>query len=76
MPFSEDTSNVQDMIQELIGCAWGRTVKTPDDDQACTERAVQIVVIHDGSDEKEFKLCVVHRDRILKETTPHKDDRG
>lgn len=65
---------VESMVQELIGCAWGRRLGTPDDTEPCNEQAVQIVVLHDGGDEKAVKLCPKHRDRILQETDPHVDD--
>lgn len=64
------------LIQELLGCQWGRGVSRDDDAQPCGERAVQIVVLHDGPSERAFKLCARHRDVVLSESTPREDDRG
>lgn len=61
------------ILQELLGCAWGREVSTPDDQELCPNQAVQIVVLHKGYYECYLKLCAVHRDRILSETTPHEN---
>lgn len=67
-------TNVEpDILQELFGCAWGRLVATPDDQEACPNQAVRIVVVHDGPRECAFKLCSLHTDRILAETTPHEE---
>lgn len=62
---------VSGVVQELLGCAWGRHIALPDDREPCPEQAVQIVVLHDGPEERELKLCARHRDLVLAETTPH-----
>jgi hypothetical protein len=62
------------IFQELVGCEWGRGVTTPDDREPCAERAIVIVVVHDGDAEAGFKLCSRHRDRIFQETTPRPDE--
>lgn len=58
------------ILQALLGCAWGRTVRTEDDPDECPDQAVQIVVVHDGPRSIDLKLCGRHRDRVLAETTP------
>jgi hypothetical protein len=66
------------LLHALLGCEWGRTIgiATLGDGQHCAERAVQIVVLHDGPWERPFKLCAAHRDRVLSETTPHVEAAG
>jgi hypothetical protein len=59
------------IVDELIGCAWGRKVTTPDDPWPCPNQARTVVVVHDGEDQRELKLCDRHRDRVMAETTPH-----
>ena len=59
--------------QALLGCAWGRTVHTPDDADACPRQAVQIVVVHDGDAAIELRLCARHVERLSRETTPRED---
>lgn len=59
-----------EMVQELLGCTWGRAIRTPDDEQPCPDQAVQIIIVHNGADEIALKLCSRHRDRVLTETTP------
>lgn len=58
------------ILQALLGCEWGRSVKTPDDMEPCDQPAAQIVVVHQGDAEIGFRLCPRHRDRIFQETTP------
>jgi hypothetical protein len=61
----------KEIAQELLGCEWGRRgVSTVDDQLPCRDRAVQIVVLHDGPFEMAFRFCATHRDRVLAETTP------
>lgn len=57
------------VLQELLGCEWGRRIATPDDTEKCSDRAANIVVVHEGDAEASFKLCSRHRDRALAETT-------
>lgn len=66
---------VTELIQELIGCAWGqgRTVWTDDDDQPCLDRATSITVLHGREEQIAVKLCPKHKSRIMEETTPRKD---
>lgn len=59
-----------EMVVELLGCAWGRSVRTEDDQTECPNQAEQIVVVHDGPHAIDLKLCAQHRDRVLAETTP------
>lgn len=63
------------VVQQLLGCAWGRRVATPDDNEPCPDPAHRIVVVHDGPTEHELKLCPRHFSRVLDETTPSPDDR-
>jgi hypothetical protein len=44
------------IVDELIGCAWGRKVTTPDDPWPCPNQARTVVVVHDGEDQRELKL--------------------
>lgn len=59
------------IVEELIGCAWGRKITTPDDTEPCPNQAHTVVVVHDGDFEAALKLCQAHNERILAETTPH-----
>lgn len=63
--------SVADSIQRLIGCGWGRAVSTPDDDTPCEERAVQIVVLHNGPAVCDLRLCARHTELIKELTDPH-----
>lgn len=67
------TGLLDDLLQDLLGCVWGRFISTEDDSDVCGERAEQIVVLHDGDRECALKLCAKHRDRVFAETTPHED---
>lgn len=60
------------MIHDLVGCAWGRDVWLEDDPDPCQERADSITVLHDGPRELAVKLCPKHKSRIIEETTPRK----
>lgn len=62
------------VVQQLLGCAWGRRVVTPDDNEPCPDRASRIVVVHDGPTAHELKLCPSHVSRVLDETTPRLED--
>lgn len=66
------------MIHELLGCEWGRTLWTPDDDNPCLAMAERVVVLHNPHnvpnqpDGAEVHLCVWHATRVCEEeTTPH-----
>lgn len=65
---------LSDIIRELVGCEWGRNIRTADDDEPCNEQAHNIIVLHEGKASMPFKLCARHRDRVLAETTPHKEN--
>lgn len=65
---------VSDILQELLGCVWGREIMTPDDQEKCANQATSIVVIYNGPRECALKLCQLHKDRVLAETTPHEED--
>lgn len=65
---------VTDLIHDLIGCTWGRSVWTEDDPDACPDQAASITVVHDRGKQIELKLCPKHKSRILEETAPHADD--
>jgi hypothetical protein len=54
------------VVQQLIGCAWGRVVSTDDDPEPCPDQAVAIVVL-----QFTLKLCTRHKERMDRETTPH-----
>jgi hypothetical protein len=58
------------LIQELLGCQWGRGIARADDLEPCSQRAVQIVVLHQGEHQVSLKLCARHRDIVLEESTP------
>lgn len=58
------------LVQQLIGCSWGRVVVVPDDQEVCDEQAVRIVVVHDGDASIELRLCDRHVERLSRETTP------
>lgn len=62
------------MTQPLLGCEWGKSVMTPDDQDPCTERAVQIIVVHNGPAARELKLCEKHKERLEEETVPHGEE--
>ena len=67
----------QQILQELLGCEWGRAVTTPDDEEACNEKAVTMVVVHEGPEDtagRTLKLCARHLERIERETTPRPSD--
>ncbi|HEX3539614.1 MAG TPA: hypothetical protein VHT75_04145 [Acidimicrobiales bacterium] len=61
------------LFQDLLGCQWGRRISLPDDSRPCAEQAVQIVVLHDGDDEVDFKLCAHHRELVKTHTDPHRE---
>lgn len=56
--------------QALLGCEWGRAIATLDDQAECQKRAVLMVCFHDGDFECTVKLCEVHHQRSLLESTP------
>jgi len=62
------------VLRELLGCQWGSALWTVDDAAVCPNQATGIVVIHDGEAEIDLKLCPAHQERVLRETTPHKED--
>lgn len=63
------------MVQELLGCAWGRKAWTKDDQEPCLEQAKGILVIHNpvghGST-LDLKLCAKHYAFVLEATDQHK----
>lgn len=59
------------LTEPLLGCDWGKSVMTPDDQEPCTDRAVQIIVVHNGPATRDLKLCAKHVERLSQETTPH-----
>lgn len=63
-------TDLDDHIQKLIGCSWGRTISLPDDRVPCPERAVQIVVLHEGPKEYEVRLCPRHLVVVNQRTDP------
>jgi hypothetical protein len=64
----------RNILHQLLGCEWGRSLGTEDDREPCQEQAERITVLHLPVDrEVEFKLCTRHTARILEETTPHRD---
>lgn len=62
---------MEGLVQELLGCQWGRAVSLPDDKEPCPRTAVGYVVLHDGPATLPLKLCDEHRKRIEEETDPH-----
>lgn len=61
------------VLQQLLGCAWGRTVAMTGDAEPCPKRAERIVVFHAGETQVEARLCAHHLEIALRETTPHVD---
>ena len=62
------------LVGAMLGCEWGRRISDPREiAPACTERAVQSVVLHEGEVEAHYKLCAKHRDLVLKATDPRVD---
>lgn len=61
-------------VQSLLGCAWGRTVSTPDDAAMCPFQAAQIVVVHNGDVSVDLKLCRRHVERLSRETTQRESE--
>lgn len=62
-----------DLMHHLIGCDWGYTISTSDDDAPCLQRAARRFVLHDGDQEYEVQLCAEHGVRFEVETDPHKE---
>ena len=58
-------------VHALLGCVWGRGVSTEDDREPCNERAVQIMVLHNGPFDEGFevRVCAKHKARIEGEST-------
>lgn len=61
-------------IQRLLGCGWGRVVLTPEDSDPCPERAARILVLHCEGNEIEARLCARHVDAAMAITTPHLEE--
>lgn len=59
------------IIQHLLGCAWGRSLSTPDDTEPCPDKADRIVILHKGTEEHEVRLCLRHVERVKQESVPH-----
>jgi hypothetical protein len=57
----------------LLGCDWGTLVAAPDDREVCVRQARQIVALYNGDDRTDVRVCLVHRDRLLAETTPRSE---
>lgn len=55
----------------LLGCDWGTRVATADDMGLCERQARQIVVLHDGPESIDVKVCLAHAARLAEETDPH-----
>lgn len=63
---------MSDLIQSLLGCAWGRVVTCKGyDPTPCQAQAFQIVMLHSSVGEHSLKLCEYHRDIVVAETMPH-----
>ena len=61
-------------IQHLLGCTWGWAFRKMDGStQPCTEKAIRIIVVHDGPEEYYLKLCALHVEQVIADTTPHKE---
>jgi hypothetical protein len=71
-PGESDTASIGGLVQELLGCQWGRSISRRGlpGAEPCEQRAVQIVVLHEGEHAVPFKLCAKHRDIVLSESTP------
>lgn len=64
-------AGVGEVIQQLLGCSWGRKIVMGNDMALCPEKAVKIVILHDGPDEMEVRLCALHLAVVEGETVPH-----
>jgi hypothetical protein len=66
-------SILRSQVQQILGCAWGRTIFSADDPSLCTEKAVRIVVLYFGGEQAPVKLCDRHLAVILdpEVSTPH-----
>ena len=58
----------------MLGCDWGSRVATPDDQALCIRQARRIVVIHDGPDAIDLKVCEEHGGRLEAETDPRAEE--
>jgi hypothetical protein len=64
---------IGDLVQRLIGCAWGRALSAPDDNTPCPNQAVKIIVLHHKGDEMEVRLCEQHAGLVMLLTDPHRN---
>jgi hypothetical protein len=54
----------------MLGCDWGTRVALPDDQALCVRQARRIVVIHDGPDAIDLKVCDEHFAKLGEHTNP------
>lgn len=59
------------IMQQLLGCGWGRFVATADDMEPCPEKADRVVVLHDGPSTFTVRLCAQHIVTLTRATDPH-----
>jgi hypothetical protein len=78
-PLAKQAEDIQPgagaMVQELLGCAWGRKLWTDDDQEPCAEQAKAIVVMHNPDEPGTtlgLKLCAKHNDFVMGATDQHK----
>lgn len=63
------------LLEQLLGCDWGRVLWTPDDTEPCPERATRRICLHNPHrvpnqpDGLEVKLCTWHATRVCEEET-------
>lgn len=62
-------------IHELLGCTWGHTLGSKDDQTPCPEPAAQIVALHPrgGPEAIHVKLCERHVELVKELTTEHQE---
>lgn len=63
------------LIHEMLGCTWGHTIGSKDDQTPCMEPAAQIVALHPRGDDPYMtvKLCERHVEVVKTLTNPHKE---
>jgi hypothetical protein len=59
------------LVQQLLGCAWGRSLWSPDDTEPCQKQAVKIIVLHHNGEEADARLCDHHSAVVMLLTDPH-----
>ena len=70
-----DVPQAAGVLVNLLGCEWGRSLKTDDDAEPCEAQATRMVALHwdpaDDANYKIYKLCDRHDERFKQETDSH-----